>query len=295
MRFKPVPSLLICAALSLQACDETRVEGPAPADSASANGSGYAGLEGTVINYAYDDFSGFDLIWEDGDIRWEGSEGAYYDGVVRQRPAQVSRVADGIYFSSWPGTGGGGDNVVHDFNTMQVSAHLGTRDFGVILIAGDIHCWDRPDCVIPSTELTSDKDTQPAIEANTRRFNLPSRADLRRPDRPLLPRDVAAREELAGKTIVFEQSTGMTRIAVDGDVTHVFDNGVQAEPQQTYATRIADGIYFLSWAGPAGGNHMLFNTITRKVYDHLQPDLIRGEQIYDISCFDAFAACKTAD
>ena len=81
-------------------------------------------------------------------------------------------------------------------------------------------------------------------------------------------------------------------IAVENEKTYV---SVNDRPQQTYrthVTKIADGIYFISWLDePISGDHIVFNQNTMKVFDHVTSDAVRGEQIHDVLCFGPRSEC----
>ncbi len=168
-------------------------------DNPSMSGSGYEDLEGTLINYAYGGFSGFQFAVLDNKIRWRGVD-RYFLGIVREVTPQISKVADNVYFSSWSTGGNGGDDVVHNFNTMEVNAHLNPDESSpetLEMIHGVIHCWNTPDCVFPEGELTSDDDLFPLIDKNMEEQNLPLLFDPDKNNKPRSSADHAARAELA--------------------------------------------------------------------------------------------------
>ena len=91
--------------------------------SVNTTGSGYPDLEGKFIEYEYVDFGSFTLAFYDNKLLWQG-KGGYFDGVTAKVIPQVSKVANDIYFLSWVFATGGGDNVVVNFRTNKVFAHL---------------------------------------------------------------------------------------------------------------------------------------------------------------------------
>jgi phenolic acid decarboxylase len=287
--------LIAVTALGLAACSQQTRETPAkPAGLGAAevrgvapSGSGYADLENTVINYVYEDFGGFNLHVADRRMTWQGREGGYFAGIARQVEPQFSRIADGIYFMSWPTPTGGGDNVVLNRHAMTVNAHLNFPDGAVQLIHGAILCFDQPDCVKPTTELTPPEEVFPAINTNAKRYNMLAFAELAGADRPLSPQDQAARTELTGKTVVYKTAEGTARVSVNDGKTTVSGDGVESGTFDTKATRIADGIYLLSWGSETGGNHLVFDTRSMRVFDHKLADGTRREQIFAITCFGA--------
>lgn len=140
---------------------------PAVSQESGPPGSGYAGMDGDVINYEYYDFGGFQLFMSEHRLKWRGA-GGLFDGVVAEVNPQVSRVAD-------------------DATIVGVGA-----------------------C----------------------------------------------------------------------ETSHA-----------THATQIAEDVFFISWGGAHGGNHIVFNAATMKVYDQIMPDGTRREAIYDANCFDMPAMC----
>ena len=104
-------------------------------------------------------------------------------------------------------------------------------------------------------------------------------------DGKLAPTDVQGRSELTGKTFAYETPDGLVRVSINGEEmqSSVADDEPTISP--TYATRVADGIYFVSWAGEPSGNHVVFDANTMKVYDQILPDGTREEAIYLATCF----------
>ena len=265
---------------------------PAVSQESDIPGAGYAGMDGDVINYEYYDFGGFQLLMSDHRLKWRGA-GGLFDGVVALVSPQVSEVADNIYFMSWPTQGEGGDNVVVNFDAMTVNAHLGGGD-RFRLIHGVVHCRNTSDCIAPAGDVMSPDEVMQTLMANAQRTGLagppgPPGAPLEAG--PLSPADLAAREALRGKVLRYEADSGTTSIEVADDATLVSVDGADESSHVTHATQIADGIFFISWGGAHGGNHIVFNAATMKVYDQIMPDGTRIEAIYDASCFDLPAMC----
>lgn len=295
--------LTLFAALIVVACSEQSEQAkpkmaaalPAanPVSTQVYSGSGFAELEGSVINYSYEDFGGFSLAWANNKVRWDAMHG-YYTGLQAETVPQVSKVADNIYFSSW-GVGNGGDNVVHNFNTMKVYAHLNSRHLWIPMdtIYGEVHCKDTPDCVRPVENMTQlDAPTrEKLILENSAKNQLPPRRQRSLYITQLSKADVAARAELAGLTIKYQTPFGETIIEVDGVETRLSENQQDVLVYPTTATKIAEDIYFISWAGTSGGNHVIFNRQTMKAFDHILPSGERVESIYDLSCFDSASSC----
>ena len=266
---------------------------PAVSQESDLPGAGYAGMDGDVINYEYYDFGGFQLLMSDHRLKWRGA-GGLFDGVVALVSPQVSEVADNIYFMSWPTQGEGGDNVVVNFDAMTVNAHLGGGD-RFRLIHGIVHCRNSSDCVAPEGDVMSPDEVMQTLMANAQRTGLagppggPPGAPLEAG--PLSPADLAAREALRGKVLRFETDHGITSVEVADDATVVSEDGGDEISHATHATQIADDVFFISWGGAHGGNHIVFNAATMKVYDQIMPDGTRREAIYDASCFDMPAVC----
>ena len=263
---------------------------PAVAQESDPPGSGYAGMDGDVINYEYYDFGGFQLLMSEHRLKWRGV-GGRFDGVVALVSPQVSRVADNIYFMSW-GTPDGGDNVVVDFDAMTVNAHLGGGD-RYRLIHGVVHCRNSSDCIAPEGDVMSREEAMQTLAANARRAGQPGPpgGPPEPAAGPLSPADLAAREALRGKVLRYETDRGTTSVAVADDATIVSEDGADEASHATHATQIADDVFFVSWGGAHGGNHIVFNAETMKVYDQIMPDGTRKEAIYDASCFDTPARC----
>lgn len=277
--------LLLFFAIFLAGC---ALEQAIDADS----GSGYPDLEGTIINYEYEGFSAFRFAIANNQVRWTGISG-YFEGATAEVIPQISKVADGIYFSSWQTVADGGDNVVHNFNTMRVNAHLnpGNADEAMENIYGTIQCWSESECNPPNEEVTDPMVRGGLILTNMQEKQLPPLFDRELNIVPKSDADRIARAELAGMAIEYETSYGSTRIEVDGAQTRVSENQGNAEVFDTYATKLTDDIYFISWKGANGGNHVIINRDTAKVFDHISPSGERAEQIYDLACFDTVDAC----
>lgn len=266
---------------------------PAVSQESDPPGSGYAGMDGDVINYEYYDFGGFQLLMSDHRLKWRGA-GGLFDGVVAQVSPQVSEVAENIYFMSWPTQGEGGDNVVVNFDAMTVNAHLGGGD-RYRLIHGVVHCRNSSNCIAPEGDVMNPDEVMQTLRANAQRTGQadppggppggPAEAG------PLSPADLAAREALRGKVLRYGTDSGITSVEVADDATIVSEDGADETSHATHATQIADGVFFISWGGAHGGNHIVFNAATMKVYDQIMPDGTREEAIYDASCFDMSAAC----
>lgn len=246
----------------------------------NTSGSGYRDLEGKFIDYKYADFGGFTLAFYDNQIMWQGSNG-YFDGVTAKVSPQISKVDKDVYFLSWVFPFGGGDNVVVNFETNKVFAHLhqvgADRSIPFELIHGTITCGPSKDCNFPKGNLSSMLQITKIIGSNTKEFNLPEMGTMKR---PLIAEHNAAREELAGKVISYETDEGTIAVQVDGEITYITDNDGKKE-YQTHATKISEGIYFISWLRPEDiGQHIVFNQKTMQVFDQITLEGISLEQIY---------------
>lgn len=255
--------------------------------SSDAEGSGWRDLNGSVVEYEYEDFGGFQLLFCDKRLRWRGFTGAF-EGVVAQVAPVISRVADGIYFMSWPTPDGGGDNVVMNLIEMKVVAHLG-RASSFDSISGPIHCANAPDCQPPIGEPMAPPRllSQLFLNAWSRGHLTPGGvlAPLRDPNRPLAPADQAGVAALSGRTLVYETPEDLVRVALARDETRVSIQSGATVVSPTYATLVADGIYYVSWDGEPAGNHVVFNSHNMRVYDQILPGGDRSEAIYVARCF----------
>ena len=159
-------------------------------------------------------------------------------------------------------------------------------------IHGVVHCKDTPDCVRPLDRiLPVDTPRETLLLENAARHNLPPRRQRSLYITELSEADATARAELEGIEIGFETPYGYTRIEVDGVETRVSEGEAGPVVYPTTATKIADGIYFVSWVGPLGGNHIVINPHTNEVFDHILPSGERTERIYELACFDAPTEC----
>jgi hypothetical protein len=80
---------------------------------------------------------------------------------------------------------------------------------------------------------------------------------------------------------------GPTHIEVDGDTTRVRQGQDGTADFRTFATKIDEGIYFISWLGDLGGNHIVVNRQSMKVFRHISPSGERAETIYGLTFFDS--------
>ena len=262
---------------------------PAVSQESGPPGSGYAAMDGNVINYEYFDFGGFQLLMSGHRLKWRGA-GGLFDGVVALVSPQVSQVADNIFFMSWPTQGDGGDNVVVNFDAMTVNAHLGGGD-RFRLIHGVVHCRNSSDCIAPEGDVMSPDEVMQTLMANAQRTGQPFPPGVPPEAGPLSPAALAARDALRGKLLRYETEQGITRVAVADDLTMVSADGAGETSHATHATQIAEDVFLISWGGPHGGNHIVFNAATMMVFDQIMPDGTRREAIYEASCFNVPANC----
>ena len=269
--------------------------GTAISQQSGPGGSGFADLNGDVINYEYYDFGGFRLHMSERGLKWRGV-GGEFDGVTALVTPQVSKVADGIYFMSWPTMGEGGDNVVVNFDAMTVNAHLGGGN-RFRLITGVIHCHNSSDCPAPEGDPMRPDQVMQTLMTNRQRAGRggppggPGGPGAPPPAGPLSAADQAARDALRGMVLRYESDEGTINVEVADDATLVSVDGADAASHATHATQIAGDIFFVSWGGPHGGNHIVFNTKTMQVFDQIMSDGTRKEAIYDASCFDSREQC----
>lgn len=272
-------SLLVLSACS--AIDKNELANNTPVKSIS--GSGYEALRGAVINYGYDGFDDFNLTIYNNKIKWLGQKG-YFQGVASEVVPQISKVADNIYFFSWS-TGSAADNVVHNYNAMRVNAHLSESRVKDALwqIHGDVYNINSPESVFPHSQLTPVEDVGKIIKKNIAQKNLPPFAFTAKISN--FPEDIAGRNELTGLAITYDTPDAVIRIEVDGERTYVSKNNQDRKDVFTAATKIADGIYFISWEKGADSDHIVVNRNSMAVFDHVSPTGERKEAIYNITYF----------
>ena len=182
---------------------------------------------------------------------------------------------------------GHGDNVVHNFDDMNGALESTLDSLDTIQ-----HCKDTPDCIRPKDRiLPVETPRETLLLENSARHNLPPPRQRSLYITELSDADAAARAELAGIAVGYETPYGYTKIEVDGVETRVSEGEEGPVVYPTTATKIADGIYFVSWVGPLGGNHIVINRHSSKVFDHILPSGERIESIYDLACFDLSGEC----
>lgn len=247
------------------------------------SGSGYEELKGSVINYGYDNFDDFNLAVYNHRVKWLGQKG-YFAGIARELIPLISKIDDNIYFMSWS-TGSGGDNVVQNYNTMKVHAHLSDESAGDALwvIRGNVYSINSEKSVFPHSRLTPDEDVFKVIEKNIVEKCLPPFGFKNSVSE--FPEDCAARDELTGGIIEYDTPDSMMRIEVDGTVTRLYEDRQNPKEFLTYATKIADGIYLISWKKGDDNYHIVLNRNTMKAFSHLLPTGERAEVIYTITHF----------
>lgn len=260
---------------------------------AHPNGSGYTDLEGMVINYEYVDFSAFRITFFDNKTRWEGYKRGYFLGATQTLSPQVSKVAEDIYFASWPITPVSGDNVVFNFNGMNVRAHLGGGSDRFTPIHGQVYCLNGGECIAPTDqEGMTLPEVGEIIGQNTFSQELSPMAPS--PVGTLNMAEEAAMLQLDGKTIEYNTPEGTIQVRVNGLQIVANENGVETE-HISHVSLIANGVYLISWGdgvdGP--GNHIVFNSGSMKVFDHIMPDQTRVEAIYEAKCFGNSESCPS--
>lgn len=247
----------------------------------NTTGSGYRDLEGKFIEYEYVDFGSFKLAFYDNKLIWQGN-GGYFDGVTAKVIPQVSKVNNDVYFLSWVFPNGGGDNVVVNFKTKKVFAHLhqadAERSTPFELIYGNIICGPSKDCNPPEGSVLNFLKVISLISSNSKKFNLTEMGTM---ERPIISEHKKAREELFGKIIDYGTGEETITIEIKGDVTFITDKKGVKE-YQTHTTKIDTGIYFISWLqNDDFGQHIVFNQNTMKVFDQILLDGTSKETIYE--------------
>ncbi len=99
------------------------------------------------------------------------------------------------------------------------------------------------------------------------------------------PADEAGKRQLTGKTIQYQSDDGIVSVSIDNEDTLVKIGDGGSKKYITHATLVAEGVYFISWAGDHSGNHIVFNSHTMKVYKQIMPDRTRQEGIYEVISF----------
>ena len=274
--------VILGTAALLAACGEE------PVRTAADIGSGWEDLDGSIVNYEYPDFSGFYLHFRNGALQWKGFAGLF-KGVVAEVDLVASKVNDRVYFMSWPTPNGGGDNVIMNFDTMKVHAHLGPGD-GFQLFSGTIYCRDTPDCNAPEGEPMGMINTMRLLAGNARELGYSSPMDaneaiMEKRDGRFQEPDMQGMAELTGKPFAYQTPEGLVRVSIAGEETSVSVAGAEPVISPTYATAISNSIYYVSWHGEHGGNHVVLDSGTMKVYDQIMPDGTRKEGVFDAICF----------
>ena len=164
-------------------------------------------------------------------LKWRGV-GGEFDGVISLVTPQVSKVADDIYFMSWPTMGEGGDNVVVNFDAMTVNAHLGGGN-RFRLITGVIHCRDSRDCTPPEGDAMQPNQIMQTLMTNRQRSGRAGPPGAPPPAAPLSQADQAAREALRDMVLTYESDHGTISIEVADDATLVSIDGGAPESHAT--------------------------------------------------------------
>lgn len=256
------------------------------------NGSGYADLEGDIINYTYNQFGGFQLRFADKKLNWQGMSG-YFRGVSQQVDPIVSKVADDVYFMSWPTPGEGSDNVVMNFKSMQVFAHL-TQPNGqdMSIIEGVIDCRNGSTCAAPSDDLTPPPGILSLINTNMAEQNLPPMNEAFTQSMSPTGADKSAIEELVDLQIDYETSDEKLSLRIGAKESVLKRENGELERVESYSTKVAEGIYFVSWLSASGDNHIVFNKDTNSAIDLVSADGERTEVVSGISCIDQQDNCS---
>lgn len=199
-----------------------------------------------------------------------------------------------MFLKSWTTRGTGSDNVVMNFNNHRVTAHLQPdtgRGAAIQMIHGVIHCRNTRACQVPSEALTPPAEFAQQLATNAREFGFAPLFDAAVNNVPRAQADIDARAELAGMAFVYHAPEARYRVVVDGDQTWVTLDAGTPEAFQTYASKLGEGLFFVSWMGGVGGSHVVINTATAQVFDHILPDGSRRESIFKLDCFGPVATC----
>ncbi|SFJ41176.1 hypothetical protein [Olleya namhaensis] len=253
-------------------------------------GSGYEYLRGSVINYKYEEFGGFHISIYNNRLKFLGTNGGYFCDIAREVIPQFSEIADGIIFMSWSTGGNGGDNVVQNYNTKTVNGHLNpdTSEENYVMqnVHGVISNKDNEASKFPHALLTVDEDLGKIILKNINDQKLPELYEPELNNKLRFSEDKIARNELSNQRISYESLYGTFNIEIDGNNIDVSINDEASKKYQIYCSKIDNGIYFISWESNFGGNHIVVNKNTMKVFQHIHPSGKREEAIYDITFFN---------
>ena len=252
-------------------------------------GSGYADLADNIINYEYFDFGGFHVHVREQKMIWRGFVG-YFKDIVSLVEPNMSKIAPDLYFVSWPTVGDNGDNVVWNFNDMTVFAHLGGGQ-AFKMIHGVIHCRNTQTCVAPPEEAMPPQLRRQKLAENVQALGFESPQVALAPTRDMSPADVLGMNELNGKSLSYATPEGTVTLEFTGQQIRVTSPLAEKETHNIHATRVAQDIYFVSWGGEFGGNHIVFNALTMQVFDHITTDGTRAESIYNATCLGAIGSC----
>ncbi|GAB5455420.1 MAG: hypothetical protein Hens2KO_16490 [Henriciella sp.] len=257
-------------------------------------GSGYRDFEGLTLAYNYEGFGSFQLAFYDNRLKWRGFDFGYFDNIVAQVDPQVSKIADSIYFLSW-NTPQGSDNVVVNFAQETVHAHLyGGPDSvdehsAFDQIHGKILCGPSKDCAFPEGAPTGSLGMLYKFVWNSWKYDLPSMADY---EPPLVENHAAGINDLSGTKLRYAGDNGAVSIEIEQDETRVSVNGGALKTFRTHATKIAHGVYLISWLDESvSGDHIVFNKNTMQIFDHVTSNAVRGEQIFTPTCFGPVSDC----
>ena len=203
-------------------------------------------------------------------------------------------MAENLFFVSWPTVGENGDNVIWNFDDMTVFAHLGGGN-AFRMIHGVIHCRNTDACVVPPNGPMPPAQRRQKLMENVRQRGFESPQDALGPTGEMGPASVIGTDDLSGKTLVYGTPVGPMALRFEGPEILVSRQGSASETHKLHATRVAEGVYFISWGGPFGGNHLVLNAGTMQVYDHIQDDGSRVETIHRASCFGERGTCQQVE
>ncbi|SHH40823.1 hypothetical protein SAMN05444003_3045, partial [Cognatiyoonia sediminum] len=247
------------------------------------------------LAYDYVGFGSFELALYDNRLKWRGFDYGFFDKIVSQVEPNVSKVADDVYFLSW-NTPGGTDNVVVNFDQDTVHAHLWSGPSSVDdysdfdQIHGQILCEPSKECPFPEGAPTGSFGMAYHFIANSWKYDLPSLTEFQP---PLVQSHTDGLAELTGKPLQYEGDSGAVTLQINDQETLVSIDRAAAESFHTHVTKIADGIYFISWLDePISGDHIVFNKNAMQVFDHVTSEAVRGEQILAATCFGPAEDCS---
>lgn len=117
---------------------------------------------GKVLNYAYHGSAGLRVIFHEDSVNWEGVSGPLNGLRGNGQGLRLSKIDEGIYFTTWVTSLGGQDSIVFNLNDMNVFVHVYTGDAeSTFQLDGVISCFgDESECIAPDLRPQSTEERQ---------------------------------------------------------------------------------------------------------------------------------------